>query len=463
MLAAVVLCGCASVEPPPSPGSPNAPVASQWHAPLAHEGRLGELVNWWGQFDDALMVSLILDGQDASADLAQAVARIADAQAARVGRVAALLPSLEAVTDLSRGRSELAAPAGSLSSAGLQASWELDLFGANRAAASAARARLEASMAAWHDARVSIAAEIATTYVELRACEAQVSQAELDVESRRETARLTSLMADSGFQPPAAADLAEASAAEGQVSLAEQRARCEYLVKALVALTARDEPDLRQALAGGAAQLPQPAAFRVDAVPAQVLAQRPDIHAAARDVVVASAESVRAQALRWPRITLSGSIGNTRISEGGISTNGTVWSVGPVALTLPLFDGGARRADAEAAKVRYEVATVLYAERLRNAIREVENALVSLQSTALRSDDARLAVAGFERSYRAVESRYRAGTASLFELEDARRSMVAARMTLIETRRERVTSWIALYRAVGGGWSSARLEDVSRT
>ena len=265
-----------------------------------------------------------------------------------------------------------------------------------------------------------------------------------------------------GFQAPAEAALARASAAQGQVTLAEQRMQCDYLIKSLVALTARDEAGLRKQLTDTTAQLPQPAQFRVASVPAQMLAQRPDIYAAARDVVAASAESAQAQALRWPRVTLSGNIGSTRISEGnGVSSNGTVWSVGPVAVTLPLFDGGTRRANAEAAKVRYEVASVVYAERLRNAIREVETALVTLQSTATRSDDARRALDGFERSYLAVESRYRVGSASLFELEDARRSKVAAAVALIELQRERVASWISLYRAVGGGWSATELEEIS--
>ena len=85
-------------------------------------------------------------------------------------------------------------------------------------------------------------------------------------------------------------------------------------------------------------------------------------------------------------------------------------------------------------------------------MREVEDALVALHSTAARGDDARTAADGFERSYRAVESRYRGGLASLFELEDARRSAVAAQAALIELQRERVAAWISLYRALGGGW-----------
>lgn len=462
MLLAAALAGCASIDEPPTPGT-DVPVATLWHAPLSHEGSLESLTRWWSQFRDPLMLSLIEHGQDASATLAQAMSRIADAQAARVGGKAALLPSLDATVDASRGRAEVGDPVGKMSSAGLRVSWELDLFGANRAASSAAQAGLEASLAGWHDARVSIAAEIATTYVDLRACEAQVVQAELDAQSRNETSRLTDLMASNGFQSPAEAYLAGASAAEGQVTLAERRARCEYLIKSLVALTARNEAELRHELAAANAYLPKPVQFSIDSVPAQVLIQRPDIYAAARDVVVASAESAQAQALRWPRVTLSGNISRSRISEGGVSTNGTLWNIGPVAVTLPLFDGGVRRANAEAARVRYDVATVIYADRLREAIREVETALVSLDSTAARSDNARRAVDGFERAYRAVAARYQVGSASLFDLEDARRSMVAAQVTLIELQREHVASWIALYRAVGGGWSAQALEEVAGT
>jgi outer membrane protein TolC len=103
--------------------------------------------------------------------------------------------------------------------------------------------------------------------------------------------------------------------------------------------------------------------------------------------------------------------------------------------------------------VRYEAASVAYAASLRNAVREVEAALVTLQSASTRGDDVRSAADGFERSYRATEARFRGGVASLFELEDARRSVVAARSALIDQQREQVVAWITLYRAIGGGWS----------
>ena len=103
-------------------------------------------------------------------------------------------------------------------------------------------------MAAWHDARIAVAAETAQTYVQLRACEAQAGWALRDSRSREETARLTALSAQAGFRAPADAALARGSAAQGRSQAAQAQAQCDRLVKALVALTARDEPALRQAL-----------------------------------------------------------------------------------------------------------------------------------------------------------------------------------------------------------------------
>ena len=457
----LLLAGCATSVPELTPGSPAAPVAAQWHAPLPHGGQFADLSRWWAQFDDPLMLRLIEAGQQVSPTLAQASARIADARAAGVAQRAALMPSLDASIAASRGRPELGMPLGTTFSAGLQLGWDLDLFGAGRAAADAAQARLESSQAGWHEARVVVAAEVATTYVELRACEARVGQAEIDAQSRARTAHITRLAANAGIQPPASADLANASAAQGKLTLIRQRMQCDLLIKALTSLTAQDETALRHDLADASGLLPRPAEIAISVLPAELLAQRPDIYAAARNVIAASADADQAQAQRWPRIALAGNIGTSRIDSLGVSTNGTVWNIGPVTVTLPLFDGGARRANAEAARIRYASAITVYLARLREAIREVEIALVTLDSTAQRSQDVLNATSGFKRSYLATEAGYRAGTASLFELEDARRSMLVAQVAEIELLRERVTAWITLYRALGGGWSATPVPDAA--
>ncbi|WP_298834793.1 efflux transporter outer membrane subunit [uncultured Piscinibacter sp.] len=450
-LATLALAGCASLGPAlpaPLPATP----AAQWQAALPAADPGAELKRWWQQFNDPLLTALIDAAQAASPSIADARSRIEQARAARVAGGAALGPTLDASASATRGRLELGAPVGTLASAGLQATWEIDLFGGSGARRDAAQARLEGAQAQWHDARISVAAETASAYLALRACEAQLAQTEFDAASRAETARLTALAASAGFQAPASADLARASAAQGSATLTQQRAQCDLAVKSLVALTAMPEPGLRAQLQPGRAQLPQPAQLGVAHVPAQALAQRPDLAAAERELAAAAADATQARAHRYPRVALAGAITPSRFEGGAVSTSGTLWNIGPLSVSLPLFDGGVRRAHAEAAQAAYEAAATHYAASLRTAVREVEDALVALHSTAARGDDARTAAEGFERSYRAVESRYKGGLASLFELEDARRSAVAAQAALIELQRERVAAWISLYRALGGGW-----------
>lgn len=457
--AAMSLAGCTHL--PDAPGEGQTPVPAAWSAPLPHGGQPGDLAAWWRQFNDPVLSELIEAAQAVSPGVAQAASRIEQSRAAEVAARAALLPALDAQASASRSRQDLSLPIANSSSAGLQASWEIDVFGAGRAARGAAGQRLAGAQAGWHDARVAVAAETASRYIGLRGCQAQVRTAEADALSRRETARLTELSAKAGFQAPANSALARASSAQGAAQLTAQKARCELEVKTLVALTGLAEPDLRERLRPGEAALasqanpvPQPAQIAVTQVPAQVLAQRPDVFAAEREWQARRADLAQAQAQRLPRISLSGSVGAARYSTGGFTTDGTVWSLGPLSVTLPLFDGGRRRADAVAAQARLDEAASLYRAALRTAVREVEEALVNLQSAADREANAQAAAQGYGESLRASEARYRGGLASLFELEDARRTAVQAQSALVDLQRERSQAWVALYRALGGGWSA---------
>ncbi|MEO8058922.1 MAG: efflux transporter outer membrane subunit [Burkholderiales bacterium] len=452
--ATLAALGACSTGPAPLASTTAPSTPARWQAPLPHSGQLTALKDWWQQFNDPLLVKLIDEAQAVSPTLASAAARIEQSRATRVAAGAALLPTLDANASAVRGKQDFVSGLGNSGSVGLQAAWELDLFGARRAARDAAQARFDGAEAAWHDARVSVAAEVATTYTGLRACEAQVEQTRADSLSRSETARLTGLSAKAGFEAPAGAALARASAAQGNALLTQRRAQCDVLVKGLVALTAIDEPALRGQLVAGQARLPQPAQIVMASVPAQVLAQRPDLLGAERELVAASADVSQAQAQRYPRIGLAGSISAARFESSAFSQSGTLWSIGPVTVSLPLFDGGTRRANVAAAQARYDEAGALYRAKLRTALREVEEALVALQSTADRDTDALVATEGFATSFRATEARFKGGLASLYELEDARRSALQAQIALIDLQRERSTAWITLYRALGGGWSN---------
>jgi len=451
-VAAVWLAGCAVQRPP---AQVSAPAPGQWYAPLPHNGTLADLSAWWAQFNDPLLIELVEAAQAANPTIASAASRIRQAQATRVASGAALLPTLGGSAAAQRGNSQPPVPLATTVQAGLQTAWEIDLFGGNRATADAAQARLEGARAGWHEARVSVAAETANSYMTLRTCEQQLAVAVNDAKSRAETSRLSELSARAGFTAPATAALARASAAEASARTTQQRALCDVEAKALVALTAMPEPRLRERLATGWIDPSLAAALAVASMPAQVLAQRPDVFQAEREVAAASAEVGSARADRFPRLTLSGSIAAASVRTGGVTTDLQTWSIGPLAVTVPIFDGGRRAANVDAAQARYEEATALYAARVRQAVREVEEALVNLESARLRNDDARVAMEGYRASFAATEARYRSGLASLVELEDARRTSLAAETAWVALQRERVAAWIALYRAMGGGWTRA--------
>lgn len=437
---------------PPAARVPLAP-AAQWQAPLPHNGKLTDLAGWWRQQGDAPLAQLIESAQAASPTIAAAATRIAQSRAQRAAATGALLPSLGAAGSVLRTNQQSTLPAGTTSQLALQSAWEIDLFGGRRAERDAAQERLAGSTALWHDARVAVAAEVGNLYYSLRACEQLLRVAQQDAASRADTARLTQLTADAGFQAPATAALARASAAEGSSRATLQRALCDIDVKTLVALTAIDEPALRARLAASSPVLP--AAIALAALPAQVLAQRPDVFAAEREVAAASADVGSAQAERYPRLSLSGSVGAGNFRTGGQSISTDTWTIGPLAVSLPIFDAGRRSANVEAARARYDEAVTSYRATARRAVSEVEQALVNLDSSTARSSDAHIALDGYRAAFVAAEERYKNGLGSLLELEDARRTRLAAENAVITLQRERSSAWIALYRAAGGGWTAA--------
>jgi len=436
-------------------------VAPAWQTPLPHQRSVAALSDWWARQGDPVLVALIEAAQAQNPSVAQAVSRIATARANQAAAFGALMPNLNAQASASRGQVQgqgaAAAPIETTLQGGLQASWELDLVGANRAVNRAAQAQLEGSQAQWHDARVSVAAEVASLYHSHATCQQQLTLAQQDAASRQETARVTGISAKAGFVAPSVAAMARASAAESNSRLIVQTAACEIDLKALVALTAIPEPDLKQKLAINHVNRGAIALFSVASLPAQTVSQRPDVFAAERDVVLASAQVGSAKAQRWPRLTLNGSIGSVQVRSDAGRGDGTTWSFGPLAVSLPLFDGGQRAANVDAAQANYQAVVSNYQSKVRHAVREVEEALIQVQSAQARTEHARVATQGFAQSLAATQSRSDQGLASLLELEDARRSALSAQSSELALGLEQKRAWINLYRAVGGGFEPDKL------
>lgn len=453
-VAIAALAGGCSLAP--EPARPTVATAAQWQAPVAHSGTLSGLAEWWTRFDDPLLAELVRDAERASPTLDAALARIEQARANALAAGARLWPTLDANASLQRaaaGIPPLPAPRTSISTT-LDAAWEIDLFGAVRNTRAAAVERIGAREAEWHDARASLAAEVANAYVSHRACEALANVQSLDVQSLGETLKLTELKVKAGFTAPADAALLRATLADARNRLVAQRAECDVLVKTLAYLSAELEPALRTRIAARAGLIPDGPPLAVEAVPAAALAQRPDLAAIEREIAAAAAEVGVAEAARYPRVTLTGSVGRASLRLGGNTLDGNSWGFGP-AISLPIFDAGRRSAQAEASRARLAELRAQYVQRARLAVREVEEALTRLDAATRRQADAESAVADFGAYFAAAQSRWNVGVGNLVELEDARRQTLAANANLIGLRRDRIAQWVALYKALGGGWTDA--------
>ena len=436
---------------------------ASWQATLPHDGNMRNLANWWQQFNDPLLVQLIDAAQNVSADIASAKARIVEAQTAVIVDAAETQPNVTLDGSATRSQQGLIFPPSTNIGAALNAKWELDVWGKAAAARSSEEAQLTGKKALWHDARIIVAAETARQYSNYRLCENLIMVAKNNAASTSETARLSNLTAKAGFLAPASASQAEAQAADASSLLKKQQLQCTLMIKAMVALTAMPEPELQAALEKTSGVMPNPAGIAVDTVPAKTLAQRPDVLNAERNVAAASFEIESVKKERYPSLSLAGNIGwGFDTSSNGFTqgrprraSDGITWSIGPVAISLPIFDAGVRKANVNQARAQYTAAKSVYESVARNAVREVEEALTTLNSTASRLTDVTKSAAGFKASFDATDTRFKANLANLFELEEARRAYLQAQNNSLALDNERVLAWISLYRAMGGGWVSA--------
>ena len=473
-----LLAGCSGMRPPPQV---DARAPASWPASratgvtLTAQESAAQLRQWWQQLNDPLLLRLMASAQAASPDLASAQARVAEARAAWVAAGAARAPQLNATASAVRSNTSMGAGTGGASAspatvlqAALQPQWEIDLFGGLGAAQDAAAQRLAGAQGQQAHAQVALLAEVANAYFNERACRQQWAVARADALSRAETARLTALSQQAGFTAPADAALARAAAAEATARTRDTQAQCVLAHKTLVALTASDDAQLAREL-----DTPEttpaptllanwPALSPVPSVPAQLLLQRPDVWAAEQAVAAASADVGEANAQRYPRLTLQGSVGRMQVRTMGVSPALGTWSLGPLALTVPLIDGGARRANVRASEARYDEAVSKLRASVRRAVQEVESALEQGASNRERAEATDLAVEQYQRYWAATQARHQHGMASLFELEDARRNLLAAQLAQVGQRRDQTLAWVSLYRALGGGWLAPQVDALGQ-
>lgn len=459
-----VLAGCAlqPVYAPPATAAPSA-----WSAPSVpvQEPTPPLAERWWTVLQDPAIDLLTEAAFADSPTLAQAVARIDEAQATLGVSTAAKAPSVGANASLTRARSQnTSSGTSSLTSDSTSAavgpsfSWEIDLFGRLRHSVEAAQSRLDARTADAAAARLSLAADVANGVLTLRACENSRRVLADDIASREETLALTRLRVATGFAAPADEARAVAGIASVRTNLAAQQEQCARQVSALVALSGKDAAAVRQSIGiaiPSPADRPTAPMFMPQApaatpqLPASVLAGHPNVISADREAAAAWAEIGVARADRLPRLNLAAALTGQWIRAAGTTLDFTTWSIGP-ALSATVFDGGAGAANVSAAQARYRRAVASLQGTLRSTVQDVENALAAQVSAQARVASASEAAAADRTTLQASTAQWKAGAISLFELEDSRRQYASAQDAEISARRDQAQAWIALVKASAG-------------
>ncbi|MBB2486593.1 TolC family protein [Mitsuaria sp. WAJ17] len=450
--AASLLLGACAVQAPTPPAGTAPAMPAVWQAPLPADG-VAALPEWLQSSDPVLRA--VLEAVQAQApSLQQAVARRDEIRA--LAGVDPGGPRVQGLAQLQRTRAVLPANSPVLSQGLTQidASWELDLFARVRQQSQALARRAEAAQWELQAVRLSLMVEVAQLYLTLRS--AEQAQA-LALEEEGITERLAAQAAQrqrAGLETPAQQALLAGVAAESRQRRLAQQLELEALHKALVAATGMDEALLRRQLAPGRGQLPSWPALALRAVPAEAVQLRPDLMAARMQALAAWSEAGAAQAARYPQLQLLGSISVAGVKLGSERDESRGWSLGP-QLSLPLLDGGARRAEAEAAQARWRQAEAAWRGTALQAVREVEEALLRLAAQQARVEAAQASLASYEKALKGTEQRWRHGLASASELDEQRRLTLAARSLQLQLQREGLSACLSLYKAVGGGFKPA--------
>jgi len=422
--------------------------------------------HWWTALGDPLLDDLVERALAGNPDLASAEARVQQSRASARMIGAAFYPV--ANLDARAGRDKLSLNGENLAlipfkpstteftdyRVGFDAAWEIDLAGRTRRQVEAAVARLDSSAESRNDARLVVAADVAGAYVDYRAAAERLALARRTLASLDETVRLVGLevragVADDGDLRRAESDRLNAAGAVPSIDASVRSA-----VFRLAALTAEPLDSLVHRLEPPAAIPTVPATTPVG-MPSELLRRRPDVRRAERDLAAATAEVGGAVAAQFPRLSLVGDFGWDSVRSGDLTNAASrYWNIGP-QLTLPLFAGGQLRAQVDVAKAGRDAALAAYRATVLRALADTESSLMRFAAERNREASLAAAAASLEANLALQHRRFEAGDASMIDVLAAERAANLAADQRAASNGQLVQDYIALGKALGGGWQAA--------
>ena len=461
LLTLLILCsGCLTVGPDYK--VPEKELPEGWKAKAesglnAASSSPDLLSSWWTVFNDPVLNGLIEKARINNLDLRQAEARIRQARAQKGAARADLFPSLSAGASASRTHTredEGESKTQDLFSNALDASWELDLFGKKRRSLEASEASLQASEEDCNDILVTLFADVALNYVEMRSLEQRIILSEESLKTQAETCDIARWRHEAGLTTQLDTDQAVLSLEQTraeipalQTSLAQTRNR--------IAILLGQAPGALDKELNGKQTIPYASENIAVGVPADVLRQRPDVRRAERRLAAQTAKIGVAKAELYPDFSLAGSIGLESLKLGDLYSGGTESARAAANAAWSLFDFGRIRKNIEVQTALQEEALGFYEAAILTALEDVENALASYGNEQIRQRSLKISVRAAESAFTLARDQYSSGLVDFQSVLETQRSLISARSQLVVSNANMAGNVIRLYKALGGGWSPA--------
>ncbi|MBW4052476.1 MAG: efflux transporter outer membrane subunit [Proteobacteria bacterium] len=419
-------------------------------------------IEFWKQFDDPVLDTMVRDALKANYDLRIALGRLVQARALRNESLYGLAPTVTASGGYTKQRvPAVQDPFGGpyhtkMYDAGFDAAWELDFFGGVRRGIEARNAELEGEVANLHDVQVSVIAEVARNYFELRGEQTQLAVARANVKNQQQVLALAQAQLEAGSGTDLDVARAQAQLDTTLATIGPLEAAVSRSIHRLSVLTGRQPDALSGVLSAPHALPPLPPIIPVG-TPEELLRRRPDIRAAERNLAASTALIGVAVSNLFPKVTFTGNFGFAAAEPAGFGTAASrSYMIGP-GISWAAFNLGRVREQIAGARAGAVIALDQYHQTVLNALEETEDALVTHDRDRDQLLHAEAAARESATAARLAEIRYKGGMVDFLSVLDAERTQLQAEDALARARTSAATSLIAVYKALGGGWETAPL------
>ena len=459
LAAALALGGCATVGPDYT--RPETTLPEKYMGASADQAPADEqaLAEWWTLLGDPVLTDLMQRAVAGNLSLKEAAARVREVRARRKAAETGLFPEFSAsgAASASQSKSNGRWNTTESYSAGLDVSWEVDLFGTTRREIEATQADYEAAGEDLRDALVSLTAETATTYVMLRTYQLQLASAEKNLDQQQSAAELTRIKYKTGLSGALDLEQATYSLESTRSQIPALEASIEEMKNRLAVLLGGWPGDLSQELEASA-PIPESSLESAVGIPADLLRRRPDIRSAERSLAAQTARIGVAEADLYPKLNLSGSLGWKALALSGLFTPASVVAAAAGGISYSIFDAGSVRANIEVQNAQQEQALLEYEALLRTAVEEVENALTALVKETKRQESLSKAAAAAREAADLALQEYQGGLTDFQKVLETQQSLTTFEDKLAQSRGQAALDLIVMYKALGGGWSAQGVE-----